>query len=258
MMLALTEWAPTEHRLTRCHASGDRGGLCKLCLSGRADTLLHSLSCEHPSLTELREAVFDGLPVEEAEAPGGSTLRVPAFFDPSGVRTLPCRSDVEPGILAQYRAHDPLAGMLGVLPTGLGRTVVLGPDTLATDAAARVAACRLALLRGALKVWKLRCRLLGQWWDSDAGSVHWASVLTRRVAALRAHGWQKEADAMSKWLLRFPERPPTRVSSRLPRPRDFSFPMITSSAADEAQAAFEDALDVDAAGNLRPPPLPRW
>ena len=164
-----------------------------------------------------------------------STLRVPAFFDPSGVRTLPCRSDVTPGLLAQYRAHDPLAGMLGVLPAVLGRTVVLGPGTSTTDAAARPALLRLALLRGALRIWKLRCRLLGEWWDSDAGSVHWASVLTRRVAALRAHGWQKEANTMSKWLLRFPERPPTRVSPRVPRPRDFSHPnMITSTAADEA------------------------
>lgn len=262
LMLALTEWAPTEHRLTRSMASGSRGGLCKLCLTGCEDTLLHALSCSHPALVGLREAVFDsvattlGVPARTAggRSPGG--LCVPAFYDPSGLRALPCRPDVSPAQLALYRTHDALAGILGVVPAGLSKTLAL--DCAGSSPAGRVAACRLTLLRGAHRIWKLRCKLVGQWWLSDAASRHWGSILSRRVAALRKHGYEREAKSLAKWVQFHPERPPTRSSSRVPRPREYSYPLITTTAADEAQSAFEDALEADGAGNLRPPALPWW
>jgi hypothetical protein len=171
---------------------------------------------------------------------------------------LPCHPAVTPALLARYRAHDSLAGLLGVLPVGLARTLDLRSGCTGPGPASRVAACRLALIRGAHSVWRMRCKLVGLWWYSDAGSVHWGSLLSRRVAALRAHGWEREATSLSKWLLAKPERPPTRSSSRVTSPIVFLHKRSPFSAADEAQAAFEDALEADGKGNLRPPALPWW
>jgi hypothetical protein len=267
LMLALTEWAPTEHRLDSCRASGSRGGLCKLCLVECEDTLSHALSCTHPALARLREDVLDsvdatlGVPSRTGAGAGHTAcgiLWVPAFYDPSGLRALPCRADVSPAQLARYRAHDCLAGILGVIPLGLSKMLVpvSGPSSPAP--AARAAACRLTLLRGALSIWKLRCKLMGQWWSSDAGSQHWGSVLSRQVAALRKHGYEREATSLAKWVKAKPERTPARSSSRVTRPRTYTFAMVASTVADEAQSAFEDALAADGAGNLRPPALPWW
>jgi hypothetical protein len=257
VLLALTEWLPTEHRLEVAGGRG-RGGFCKLCPGQCRDTLLHALSCPHPALVCLRKEVTGGFVQAlrpERVVCGGA---VPAFFDPVGNFSLPCWPSPPPDLMTKYYSHDPLAGMLGVLPEGMLCILTVAPKTEAAGPEDCLTRCRLVLLRGALRLWSLRCRLVNDWWYSDAGRAHWGSVLARRLERLRVTGQRHEAEALRRWAVKYPESAPARRSPRVPPPRDYSMPMVTTTAADEAEAGFLDSLAMDSSGLLRPPRLPRW
>jgi hypothetical protein len=85
--------------------------------------------------------------------------------------------------------------MLGVLPEGMLciLTVSPRPATEAADPEAYLTRCRLVLVRGALRLWSLRCRLVNDWWYSDVGRAHWGSVLARRLERLQATRQRQEA-----------------------------------------------------------------
>ena len=257
VLLALTEWLPTEHRLEVAGGRG-RGGLCKLCLGQCRDTLLHALSCPHPALARLRSEVAGEVvqTLRPERAVGGGA--VPAFFDPLGTSSLPCFPSPPPDLLTLYYSHDPLAGMLGVLPEGMLCVVPVSSAPEAIGPVDYLAGCRLVLARGAMRLWSLRCRLVNDWWYSDAGRAHWGSVLARRVARLRATGHRHAADELLRWAAQHPERAPLRQSPRVFTPRTYSMPMIATTAADEAEAGFIDSLAMDPSGVLRPPRLPCW
>ena len=196
-LLAVTEWLPVERRLVRSHRAGmpPRGHGCKLC-GAAVETVRHVFVCPRRELTcerdnsigcALRVLSVAGIrsrsgmrihpapPVPVTVDDAKCTVRwVPAWFDLSG------RSWLEVCVFADDYATrdtevDALAAVLGVMPKNV--SALFAHERLPSgawsrrplrDVSAVVGSLQEELLRGALSLWKARCRAADAWWRSPA------------------------------------------------------------------------------------------
>jgi ribonuclease HI len=186
-LLAVTEWLPVERRLVRSHRAGmpPRGHGCKLC-GAAVETVRHVFVCPRRELMcerdnsigcALRVLSVAGIrarsgmrihpapPVPVTVDDAKCTVRwVPAWFDLSG------RSWLEVCVFADDYATrdtevDALAAVLGIMPENVSALFAHGrlPSGAWSrrplrDVSAVVGSLQEELLRGALSLWKARCR----------------------------------------------------------------------------------------------------
>lgn len=213
-MLAVAEWLPVERRMLKCCRPGAafRGHSCKLC-NAEVETVRHVFVCPHPGLVDSRADSVGGT-LSVLHAAGirsrtgmtscpGLTQRVRcedreyvvqwvrAWFDLSGRSWLEiCTPADEYPLDSEMLRMDPLAAVLGVMPDAVvnllrGKRLPMGAwgrRTLreVSDLQGRL---QLTLLRGALEVWKERCRAVDRWWLSPAAqsAVRARSEVMREV-----------------------------------------------------------------------------
>jgi uncharacterized repeat protein (TIGR01451 family) len=196
LVLAVPEWLPVEWRLERAGRTAGRGGHCKLCKRGLgevpvSETVRHIFVCRNPRMVErMSRLVIDGVgvliaagvrvrgPCEAAPlAPcgAGSPPRlgrvcwVPVWFDPRRQfwMELVVREEYH---VAQFSRRDPLGAVLGVLPEYLDR--LLGWNRTCDGWIRRELRAQgelrgrlqIVLLKGALGVYRTRCKLMDEWW----------------------------------------------------------------------------------------------
>ena len=190
------------------------------------------VSCPSPP----RRAVLDGRECQ--------VRWVPAWFDLSGFSWLEvCVPDGPSG--SEEAGLDPLAAVLGVVPsemTGLlfGKRFPSGSWCRRTlrEVSDLQEDLQITLLRGALELWKERCRALSCWWSSPAAESarQVRSELLEEVA--RKRGSFKERRAGYAYAYRMKKKrlkrlrglsslePPLRRSKRVRRLADLGPDMV--------------------------------
>ena len=263
----MTEWLPVERRLVRgCRPGASfRGHSCKLC-GAEVETVRHVFSCPHRDLVARRANSVGGAlriltaagtrsrtgtvscpsPPRRAVLDGRECVVrwVPAWFDLSGHSWLEsCVPDDPPD--PEAARLDPLAAVLGVMPSAVadllfGKRLPSGSWCRRTlreisDLQERV---QVALLRGALEVWKERCRAVQCWWRSPAAesAVRVRSELLAEI--VRKGGTSKERRAGASYAHRMKKKrlkrlrglsspePPLRRSVRARRLTDLGPDMV--------------------------------
>jgi hypothetical protein len=193
--LALTQALPSEYVLwqARKHTNNDqRGPSCKLC-GHPEDNNEHALCrCTNRELTAARtyactlaadafrcadndDTHHTGPALMDVSAlSAGPSQLVRAWFDPSRKLMLEVCPQVSAKALLKMQTFCPLAGMLGILPTGI-RSVLSFAKVPGgwrrcsyAEIEDRAQAVRLAIMRGCLHVWKVRYYQFVKWWWSDA------------------------------------------------------------------------------------------
>ena len=202
LALAVPEWLPVERRLQRADRVAGRGGHCKLCRRGAgevplSETVRHLYVCECPDMrAALERSVVDGctalvaagvsirgpcrLPPETLSAlgsgpvpPVGELRWVPVWFDPRRLFWMEVVVRVE-GHVIDYGRRDPLGAVFGVLPKHLD-SLLAWSRTVDGWARRSLKAqeelrgrLQVLLLRGAWQVYRVRCRLMADWWREPA------------------------------------------------------------------------------------------
>ena len=170
---------------------------------------------------------------------------VPAWFDLSGRSWLEiCVPECSPD--AEAPGLDPLAAVLGVMPVAVAG--LLSGKRLPSGSWCRQSLremsdlqerLQVTLLRGALEVWKERCRAVNCWWRSPAAesAVRVRSELLADIVA-RKRGSPKERKLGSSYAYRMKKKrlkrlrglsgpePPPRQSGRVRRPTDLGPCMV--------------------------------
>lgn len=272
-VLAVTEWLPTERRLWRRDPGGDnagRGQQCKLC-GGVSETVLHALTCctHAPSVASRQVAVARAVAKvagDHAGSAAGLGTVIPAWFDPSGSAKIRVHPSVNSETLDRLCAHDPLAGILGILPIDVEAVLEWEPDSSVMGGWRRrelgeiqdlAQELRATLCRGAAAAYITRCRGLRAWWHGAEGRGHWQALATK--LAKRKHKRQRDARAAAPPPKRRKRSPPTAVPAaplrRSPfvhRQREFFAPYLTDVTVEE--------LEVEALHDLgrRKLSLPWW
>jgi hypothetical protein len=193
--LALTQALPSEHVLwqARRHTNNDqRGPSCKLCghpednnehalcrCANReliaARTYARTLAADAFRLADNDDTHHTGPALMDVSALSvGPSQLVRAWFDPSRKLMLEVCPQVPAKALLKMQTFCPLAGMLGILPTGI-RSILSFAKVPGgwrrcsyAEIEDRAQAVRLATMRGCLHVWKVRYYLFVKWWWSDA------------------------------------------------------------------------------------------
>lgn len=263
-VLAVTEWLPVERRLVRGHRPGAslRGHGCKLC-GAEVETVRHVFACPHRGLVDWRaNSVGGALRILAAAGirsrtgivlcpspPRRAVLDnrewvvkwVPAWFDLSGHSWLEvCVPECPPGVKAPRL--DPLAAVLGVMPVAV--TGLLSGKRLPSGSWCRRSLremsdlqerLQITLLRGALDVWKERCRAVNYWFRSPE-AYEAARVRSEMLAGIMAWkpGSTKTRDPGSSYDSRMEKKrlkrlrglsgpePPPRRSGRVRRPANYA------------------------------------
>lgn len=266
-LLAVTEWLPVERRLVKgCRPGASfRGHGCKLC-GAEVETVRHVFACPRRELVARRANSVGGA-LHVLAAAGIRSRRgvvscpspprravldgrecqvrwVPAWFDLSGYSWLEvCVPDGPSG--SEEAGLDPLAAVLGVVPsemTGLlfGKRLPSGSWCRRTlrEVSDLQEDLQITLLRGALELWKERCRALSCWWSSPAAESarQVRSELLEEVA--RKRGSFKERRAGYAYAYRMKKKrlkrlrglsslePPLRRSKRVRRLADLGPDMV--------------------------------
>jgi ribonuclease HI len=247
-LLAVTEWLPVERRLVKSCRPGAsfRGHGCKLC-GAEVETVRHVFACPHRELVARRAnsigsalrvlavagirsrqgAVSCPFPPRRAVLDGREceVRWVPAWFDLSGYSWLEVCVPDGPSNSGETEL-DPLAAVLGVMPSEMtdllfGKRLPSGSWCRRTlrEVSDLQEGLQVALLRGALELWKERCRALSCWWSSPAAES------ARRVRSelleeiMRKRGSSKERRAGYAYSYRMKKK-------RLKRLRGLSSPEL--------------------------------
>ena len=196
-LLAVTEWLPAERRLVKSRRAGvpPRGHDCKLC-GAAVETVRHvfvcprrELMCERDNsvgcaLRVLAEAGIRSrsgiqtrpappvtMTVDDAEC---TVSWIPAWFDLSGRSWLEVCVFTD-GSSTRATVVDSLAAVLGVMPKNVSSLFAHERHPSGAwsrrslrDVSSLVGSLQVELLRGALGLWKTRCRAADAWWRSPA------------------------------------------------------------------------------------------
>jgi ribonuclease HI len=236
--LACARWLPTERVLLSANRGSDnygRGGWCKLCPQHLEDDLSHSLpTCTNIRLHSARSSMVrraasvascplgpDSDPAAPARTYGSGTV-LPAWFDPQGNFTVRVCPLAPPEVVQAMRAHDPLAGLLGIMPPGADWVLgwVLGRDggwrrrDLA-ETHALTTKLQLGLMSGSASLWERRCHEFEDYWASEAAHQYVQQRSEGVGVRARAKALKKGAQLQA---------------SVLPPPRTNRFPSRTAAA----------------------------
>jgi hypothetical protein len=268
LLLACTEWLPTERRLAVASRDRGRGEACKLC-GCVSETNAHALlGCPATGAQRVRGAeasdvdhrmLLSGFGTQ-ADLPGVVLRALPAWYDPSGDRVVEGRAHLRyPWLVTGYIGHDPIAAAVGVLPPGL-RALGLCAD----ENWGRLLVAGVGVARRAMEVYESRCRLMRRWWDSEDGRPHWPAAVRGQLNKVAARMRRREDKATRQFLEDHPERPGPRKRARVggdlrpfSPPVDYFAPVIMSTPVDEAEDAYLDGLE-QVEGLLRPLPPPSY
>ena len=191
----VSEWLPVERRLQVGQRLAGRGPHCKLCATRAGEvpvveSVRHVFQCPSPGAEgQMALLIADGLrvlhdagvrvsgPCLVAPRPpfavrGGVVRWVPVWFDVAGRHWMEVMLDRKYPLVG-YRLQDPLGGVIGVLPDGLGQLLrrrrsgggngwEVRPLRVQEDL---LDGMRLVLVRGALRVYRERCRRMDEWWS---------------------------------------------------------------------------------------------
>ena len=225
LVLAVPEWLPVERRLERGGRIAGRGGHCKLCERGPgaarvSETVRHLFTCMCPEMKAALVGLVNtscevlraaGVRVEGPcrtaphapytathPAPSGRVCWVPVWFDPRRLFWMEVLVREEYN-LTEFSRRDPLGAVLGVLPRRLDRLLEwtrgsVGWVRRELRAQGQLRGqLQIALLRGALKVYQTRCRLVDEWWQlpEQAPSRDRLAASVAGRALQRARGREK-------------------------------------------------------------------
>ena len=206
--MVVTEYLPTERRLTVKGAGGGRGDCCKLCGRYR-DSVRHVYVCDCPALRAYRRSLVrrcvrilkkSGVQVaHSAYRPGpavtdgdGDVVWVPVWFDVEDRHWM--RVWAPHGQGSGLGVRDRFGDVVGLIPDGLqallDRTCSRGKWCRRKLGATQelLGAVRLELLLAAQRIWDRRCALMDEWFGSPAAHDY------RRARILElAEGRQKRS-----------------------------------------------------------------
>ena len=234
--LAVTEFLPTERRLTIQKAAGGRGDVCKLCWRYR-ESVRHVYVCDSPELRAGRRALV----VRTVSLLRNAGVRVVRSVGPPGPRAptvrgvalwIPVWFDLEEefwmwvyaphGTLPGLRTRDRYGDVLGLVPVGLegllDRVWVRGqwqrrPLGQVQELQDSIA---LELLVGAHSVWIQRCALVNAWFRSPEARKHRMARVLEMAAQQRGRSEATSKRQLRKWLSKHPEASSARASRLLP------------------------------------------
>lgn len=226
-LLAATEFLPVERRLVVRRSAGGRGEACKLC-GAVSETVRHVYVCTSPaslaqaaaSLSSVLRVLSDaGVRLVTSVArplPEHGSRWHRVWFDLSGKTWMQCAARWSPPDgFEVLRGEDGLGALLGVLPQcvddllsgvriGVGRWRPRGLRALSK----LKAALQLALVRGAWRVYRGRCRQMDRWWRSPDAAGAVAARRVERAVRARRRGFKSAARALDRFLRSRPRRLP--------------------------------------------------